>query len=60
MAIYIAIQQVYTNHLVNPGEEFEIELAEGQEPPPVSVAVLKKSKAGKAAIAELTDPDTAA
>ena len=53
MATYIAKIALFNGlRVVNPGEEYELELLEGQNPPPEDVAVPKKSKAGKALLAE--------
>lgn len=42
MATYIAKQTLYAGRIVQAGEEYEIELLEGQLPPPVEVAVPKE------------------
>ena len=39
---YIAKQTLYAGRIVQEGEEFEVELLEGQLPPPLGVAVPKE------------------
>jgi hypothetical protein len=56
---YIAKVTLYAGRIVQAGEEYELELPEGQLPPPEDVAVPKKSKAGKAALAELSGNEEA-
>lgn len=41
MATFIAKQVLYAGKLVQPGEEFEVELTEGLLPPPAEVATPK-------------------
>lgn len=49
MATYIAKQLLYHDRLVQPGEEYELDLPEGVNPPPAEVAVPKSKRGRKSA-----------
>ena len=52
MATYIAMKQVFDgSRLVEEGGEFEVDLLDGQNPPPADVAV-PKTKSRKSKVTE--------